>query len=89
MIPRSRNRLCEERLNELNLFPLKRLRLRGKLIAVFKIFIGFTNVNPEAYFTVDHSNITRNNGYKVIVKRFETNDGKYFLFNVLSVFGMD
>ena len=41
-------------------------RLRGDLIAVFKIFKEYTNVNPDTYFAVDQTNITRNNNCKII-----------------------
>ena len=30
---------------------------------------------------MDRSNITRNNGYNIVLKRFETNDAKYLFFN--------
>ena len=40
-----------------------------------------SKANPDAYFTVDcTANITRNNGYKIIGKHFETNEAKYFFF---------
>ena len=60
IITKLRNKLYEEQLTKLDLFPLTKLRLRGDLIAVFKIFKGYTNVNPDSYFTVDRTNITRN-----------------------------
>ena len=81
MIPRLRNKPYEERLKELNLFSLTKRRLRGDLITVFKIFRGFTNINPNDYFSTDESRITRSNGFKIIGKRFETNEAKYFFFN--------
>ena len=80
LIPRLRNKSYEERLNELNLFSLTKWRLRGDLIEVFKIIKGIENMDMEKYFTIDTSNITRNNGYKIVGKRFQTNEAKHFFF---------
>ena len=77
MIPRLRKKTYEKRLTELNLFPQTKGKLRGDFIAVLKIFKGYTNVNPDANFTVDQTNITKNNGYKIIGRHFETNKAKY------------
>ena len=81
MVPRLRNKSYEERLKELNLFTLSKRRLRGDLITLFKIFKGFTNMNPDNFLTLDRSNFTRNNGFKIIGKRFKTNEAKHFFFN--------
>ena len=81
LIPRLRNKPYEERLSELNLFSLTKRRLRGNLIEVFKIIKGIENMDMEKYFTIDTSNITRNNGYKIVGKRFQTNEAKHFFFN--------
>ena len=62
--------------SELNLFSLTKRRLRGDLIEVFKIIKGIENMDMEKYFTIDTSNITRNNGYKIVGKRFQTNEAK-------------
>ena len=81
LIPRLRNKPYEERLSELNLFSLSKRRLRGDLIEVFKIIKGIENMDMGKYFTIDTSNTTRNNGYKIVGKRFQTNEAKYFFFN--------
>ena len=81
LIPRLRNKPYEECLSELNLFNLTKRRLRGDLIEVFKIIKGIENMDMEKYFTIDTSNITRNNGYKIVGKRFQTNEEKHFFFN--------
>ena len=73
MIPRLRNKSYEERLKELNLFSLSKRRLRGDLIEVFKMFHGFDNVNINDYVTTDLTSTTRNNGFKIISKRFRLN----------------
>ena len=81
MIPRLRNKPYEERLKELNLFSLSRRRIRGDLIEVYKIIRGFDNINPNDYFDFNYSRITRNNGFKIVSKRFNTNEAKHFFFN--------
>lgn len=81
MIPRLRNKPYEERLKELNLFNLTKRRLRGDLIQVFKIFKGHDNLVANNFFTVDQSNFTRNNGYKIIGKPLGSHESKHFFFN--------
>ena len=81
MIPRLRNKPYEERLKELNLFSLSKRRLRGDLIEVFKMFKGFDNLNVDDYLTVDRTHATRSNGYKIVGKRFTSNEAKHFFFN--------
>jgi len=81
MIPRLRNKPYEERLKELNLFSLTKRRLRGDLIEVFKIFKGYSNLDVNKYFVIDHSNFTRNNGCKIVGKRFQSLETKHFFFN--------
>ena len=73
LIPRLRNKPYEERLSELNLFSLSKRRLRGDLIEFSKIIKGIENMDMEKYFTID-TNIIRNNGYKIVGKRFQTNE---------------
>ena len=81
MIPRLRNKAYEERLEELNLFSLTKRRMGGDLIEVFKIFEGYSNLNVNKYFNIDNSNTTRNNGCKIIHKRFKSHEAKYFFCN--------
>ena len=81
MIPRLRNKSYEEPLKELNLFSLSKRRLRGDLIEVFKIFHGFDNININDYVTTDLTSIICNNGFKIIGKRFRSNEVKHFFFN--------
>ncbi len=42
---------------------------------------GFDNINVNDYFTIDRSNVTRNNGFKIVGKRFTSNEAKHFFFN--------
>ena len=80
MIPRLRNKSYEERLKELNL-RLSKCRLRGDLIEAFKIFHGFDNISINNDVTTDFANTTRNNGFKIIDKRFRSKEAKHFSFN--------
>ena len=81
MIPRFRNKSYEERLNELNLFSLSKRRLRGDLIAIFRILHVVDNIDINDYVTTDLTSTTRNNGFKIIGKRFRSNEAKHFFFN--------
>ena len=81
MIPKLRNKPYEERLKELNLFSLSKRRLRRDLIEVFKNFHGFDNNNTIDYITTGITSTTRNNGFKIIGKRFRSNEVKNFSFN--------
>ena len=81
MIPSLRNKSYEERLRILNLFPLERRRMRGDMIQVFKMVKRIDNVDPNKYFTFDNSNVTRNNGFKIIKKQVKSNEAKFFFFN--------
>ena len=81
MIPSLRNKPYEERLKELDLFPLEHRRLRGDLIQVFKIIRGIDNMDYSKYFSIDNSNYTRGNGCKIIGKSFNSNESKNFFFN--------
>ena len=81
MIPRLRNMPYEDRLKNLNLFSLSKRRMRGDLIEMFKIFKGFDNMNAENYFTLDQSITRRRHDFKVIGKRFSSDEAKHFFFN--------
>ena len=81
MIPRLLNKSYEERLKELNLFSLSKRRMRVDLFEVYKIFQGFDNITVNDYFTIDRTSVTRNNGFKIVGKRFRTNESKHFFFN--------
>ncbi len=55
--------------------------MRGDLIEVFKMFLGFDNVNISDYFVVDRERATRNNGLKIIGKPFRSEEAKHFFLN--------
>ena len=81
IIPSLRNKSYEERLKELNLFPLTHRRLRGDLIQAFKIIKGIDNLDCSKYFTIDSSNYTRGNGCKIMRKSFNSHESKNHFFH--------
>ena len=78
MIPEIRNHSYQQRLKDLKLISLVQRRLRGQLIEVFKYLNRCNNVSPIGLFHYDFSDRTRNNGKKLIVKRFNTSVAQYF-----------
>ena len=55
----------DEKLKELNLLLLKERRERADMIQTFKILQGFSDVNPETWFSrINHSQVTRNRSFK-------------------------
>jgi hypothetical protein len=78
MIPELKNKSYPERLKELNLITLEKRRLRGQLIETFKYLQGFNNVNPVGLFDRDNNTQRRNNGQKLVVKRFNTSVAENF-----------
>ena len=81
MIPRLRSKPYKEQLKELNWFSLFKHRLRGDLIEVFQIFCAFDNIYINDYVTMDFTSTIHNNGFKIIGKRFRSNEAKHFFFN--------
>ncbi len=81
MIPSLRNKSYEERLERLNLFSLKKHRLRGKLIECFKILKEFTNVKANRLFLIDESSRTRSNAIKLRCKHLHLYCTKFFFAN--------
>ena len=75
LIPNIRNKSYENRLKQMNLFSLKKRRLRGDLIQVFKVLKGIDNVKAENLFTLN-TNQTRNNGLKLTGRRFNLEVGR-------------
>ena len=71
-IPALRNLPYDERLKRLDMFSLKKRRIRGDLIEVFKILNGFDNINPDSLFQRDTNTRTRSNGMKLKGNRCNT-----------------
>ena len=59
MIPSLRNLLYEERLKRLGMFSLRRRRLRGDMIEVFKMIRDIDKVNLVELFCIDEDERTR------------------------------
>ena len=72
MIPEIRNHSYSQWLKDLNLISLEQIRLRGQLNEVFKYLGRFSNARARGLFDRDFNDRTRNNGEKLILKRFNT-----------------
>ena len=57
-----------------------------KYFKVFRMFKGSYDIYAEDYLFVDQSNITRrHNSFKIIGKRFSSNEAKHFFSHVVNV----
>ncbi|CAF3620810.1 unnamed protein product [Rotaria socialis] len=72
------------RCDELNLYTLEFRRLRGQLIQVYKILNHLDKIDYSEMFTLSN-NATRNNGFKLVAKRFNTHVcGNFFSFKIIN-----
>ena len=55
IIPSLRNLSCKEKLKRLGMFSLRRRRLRGDIIEVFKMIQGNDKVNLGKLFCIDEN----------------------------------
>ena len=85
LIPSLRNKSYEDRLVDLKLFSLEKRRVRGDMIEVWKIITEKENLNRNDFFEIEHNGITRNNGCKIVGKRFQTDiAGNWFTHRVVN-----
>ena len=62
----------DDRLHLLNLHSLKGRRLRGDLIEVYKIFNGYTDLDPAVLFVTSNNDITRHSTNKIFLGHTKT-----------------
>ena len=70
----------EERLARLNLFSLRRRRLRGDLIETFKIIKQIDKIDHQYFFKRSHTMELRGHAFKLYKPRFRTR-GRQFTFS--------
>ena len=76
MIPKLRNISYEMRLKECRLTTLETRRLRGDQIEVFKILIGYENIDRNICFTVKEDRRTRGHIRKLSFSQRTVNEWK-------------
>ena len=63
------------------MFTFHKRRIMGDIIEVFKILNKFDKINPEVLFEMNNESVTRGNGMKLKVQRYNTVARKSY-FNV-------
>ena len=86
MIPSLRNKIYQERLNNLELITLEQRRLRGQLIETFKYLKGITRASPVGLFDLDVNGRTRSNGQKLQTRASRTTvKNKFYPTAIVSI----
>jgi hypothetical protein len=84
LIPEVRHLSYEERLRKLGMITLEARIVQLDMVQVFKIIKGIDNIDYRHFFTLN-VNQTRNNGFKINVKQFNTNImGGFFSHRVIT-----
>ena len=78
MVPEIRTHSYQQGIKNLELIGLVQRRLLWQLIEVLKFLNRFNNVSPRGLFDYDFNDRTRNDGNKLIVKRFNTSVAQHF-----------
>ncbi len=52
------------------------------------MFKGFVNVDVNDHFTLTQSRVTRGNGYKIVSKRFSSQEAKLFFNRVVNAWNL-
>ena len=80
--------LCEDRLRYVNLTTLETRRLRSDLIAVFKIFKGFDDLNTSKFFDLSQAH-TRGHSLKLMKPRCRLDIRKFsFAYRVIDIWNI-
>ena len=77
VIPNLRHLSYEDKLRHLDLFSLRKRRLRGDLIETFKIMKGIDRIDPRNFFQ-EYQSRTRGHNKKLYKKCFRCDNRKYF-----------
>jgi len=84
IIPGLKGDNYEDRLREIGLYSLKRRRLRGDLIEVYKMFQGISKVKLDDFFTLDGESRGRGHSKKIFKQGCRLNVRKFsFGFRVV------
>ena len=74
MIPALKSLSYEDRLKKLNMFSLKRRRVRGDMIEVYKMLNGLDKVDLGRLFVVDQGDRTRKHSFHLKIRRHVERD---------------
>ena len=86
MVRGQQSRSYEERRQDLNLFSLHKRRLRGDLVACYKLVRGDQQALGESLFPRSLPGVTRNNGHKLAEGKFRLDiRRRYFTVRVARI----
>ena len=79
MIRGQQGRPYEERLRDLNLFSIQKRRLRGNLVASYKLVRGDQQALGKSLFPRALPGVTRNDGHKLAEGRFRLDIRRHYI----------